>query len=427
MLLKLKKIFATDLVKVSSLTAVSTLVRVLTGFISAKIVAVKIGPEGVALLGQLNSFYLIVLSLSLGGISNGVIKHIAQYAGSEKKYGLFISTGFRITVIISAICGAVLIVGAHVFSKQYLDNTEYTPVFYVFGGTLILYAVNSLLMSVLNGFKEFKKYVTVNIAISVAGLVFTLILTEFFGIYGSLIALVTYQSVVLVITIAMISKSSWFKWKLFFGRFSWTAAKRLSRYSLMALVSAIALPLAQLIVRTYMIEHETKENAGLWEGMNRLSGIYLMFITNSLSVYFLPKISGLKNDLDIRKEVFSVYKLLIPALILISFSLYLFRYQIIHILFANTFNGMQDLFAFQMIGDVLKMSTWVLGYILVAKGMAKTYIIVEIASCTAFVLLSLFFINTYGKIGATMGYAVAFLCQLIIMTLIFRKLLFEKK
>jgi O-antigen/teichoic acid export membrane protein len=161
--------------------------------------------------------------------------------------------------------------------------------------------------------------------------------------------------------------------------------------------------------------------------MNRLSGIYLMFITNSLSVYFLPKISGLKNDLDIRKEVFSVYKLLIPALILISFSLYLFRYQIIHILFANTFNGMQDLFAFQMIGDVLKMSTWVLGYILVAKGMAKTYIIVEIASCATFVLLSLFFINTYGKIGATMGYAVAFLCQLIIMTLIFRKLLFEKK
>ena len=39
MLLKLKKIFATDLVKVSSLNAVATLVRMLTGMISIKVVA----------------------------------------------------------------------------------------------------------------------------------------------------------------------------------------------------------------------------------------------------------------------------------------------------------------------------------------------------------------------------------------------------
>jgi len=45
MLLKLKKIFATDLLKVSFLNAIATLVRMLTGFISSKIVAVVIGPS----------------------------------------------------------------------------------------------------------------------------------------------------------------------------------------------------------------------------------------------------------------------------------------------------------------------------------------------------------------------------------------------
>src|SRR5690349_6913673 len=125
MLLKLKKIFATDLVKVSSLTAVSTLVRVLTGSISAKVVAVQIGPVGVALLGQLNSFYLIMLALSLGGITNGIIKYIAQHSDSEDKYRPYISTGFRIIVFISTICGLVLIIGANYFSRKYLDNVHY--------------------------------------------------------------------------------------------------------------------------------------------------------------------------------------------------------------------------------------------------------------------------------------------------------------
>ena len=55
MLTRIKKIIATDLVKVTSLNAVATLVRMLTGFISVKVVAVLIGPAGVALLGQLLS------------------------------------------------------------------------------------------------------------------------------------------------------------------------------------------------------------------------------------------------------------------------------------------------------------------------------------------------------------------------------------
>jgi PST family polysaccharide transporter len=86
---------------------------------------------------------------------------------------------------------------------------------------------------------------------------------------------------------------------------------------------------------------------------------------------------------------------------------------------------MQQLFAFQLLGDILKMSTWVLGYILVAKAMAKTYVIVEVASVTLFVVLSMVFVNTFGTIGATIGYAAAFLCQLLIMIFIFRKLLFK--
>jgi O-antigen/teichoic acid export membrane protein len=425
MLLKLKKILATDLVKVSSLNAVATLVRMLTGMISVKVVATQLEPKGIALLGQLSSFSLLLLSISTGGIKNGMTKYVAQYGNSKRIYSIFLSTGFWITFVLSVICGLVLISGANYFSLTILKDTQYKPVFYVFGATIILYALNELLLSVINGFREFKKFVTVNIAGSVVGLMFTIILSYTYGIFGALIALVTYQSLVFIVTLSLISKSSRFTWKMFFGKFSKAAAFRLSNFAKMAIVSLIVLPLAQMIVRTYLIDTKGADQAGLWESMNRISNIYLTVITTSLSVYYLPKLAGLKNDTEIRQEVMSVYKLLIPFLIIISLALILFKYYIINILFADSFQQMQDLFYFQLLGDLLKMSTWVLGYILVAKAMTKTYIFVEIISCTLFVLLSMLFVNMFGTIGATIGYAAAFLCQLLIMIFIFRKLLFK--
>ncbi len=425
MLLKLKKILATDLVKVSSLNAVATLVRMLTAMISVKVVAIQLEPKGVALLGQLSNFTLLLLSISTGGIKNGMTKYVAQYGNSKRMYSIFLSTGFWITFVLSVTSGLVLIFGASYFSLKTLKDPQYTPVFYVFGATIIFYALNELLLSVINGFREFKKFVTVNITGSVVGLIFTVVSSYTFGIFGALIALVSYQSIVFIVTLSLISKSSRFTWKMFFGKFSKAAAFRLGNFSKMAIVSLIVLPLAQMIVRTYLIDNRGADEAGLWESMNRISNIYLTVITTSLSVYYLPKLAGLKNEIEIRQEVMSVYKLLIPFLLFVSFVLILFKYYIINILFTDKFQRMQDLFYFQLLGDILKMSTWVLGYLLVAKAMAKTYIIVEIVSVTLFVLFSMFFVQRFGTIGATIGYAAAFGCQLLIMIFIFRKLLFK--
>ena len=426
MLLKLKKIFSTDLVKVTSLNSVATLVRMLTGLISGKVVAIQLDREGMALLGQLTSFSMILLAISGAGIRNGVTKHLAQYSESRKRYELFLSTGFWIVFIASSLCGLVLIIGAPYFAARILRDSNYAAVFYIFGATIILYALNDLLISIINGFREFRKYVIVNITGSVVGLIFTVILSYTFGIYGALISFVTYQSIVVIVTLVLIAKSPKFEWKMFFGRFSKTAAMRLLSYSKMAIVTASVLPLSQWLVRDFIITHVGKTNAGSWEAMNKISNIYLMVITTSLSVYYLPKLATLKTNKEIKNEVMTVYKLLVPGLVVFSLLLIAFRYYIISILFTENFQDMQQFFAPQLFGDLLKMSTWVLGYLLVAKAMTKTYIFVEVLSCAIFVGLSMLFVSLFGTIGATIGYAAAFLCQLVIMILIFRKLLFSK-
>jgi O-antigen/teichoic acid export membrane protein len=426
MLLKARKLFSTDMVKVSFMNGVATVIRMLTGFISVKVVAAVIGPAGVALVGQLNNFTQIMLSISNGGINAGITKYTSEYSNSEKDYILYLGTGFRITVGLSIITSLVLIIGADFFSAKILHDIKYTPVFYVFGATIMLYALNALLTAVINGFKEYKKFVIVNITGSIVGLLFSVVLALRFGVFGALISAVTYQSIVFFLTIGIISKSYWFKWKLFVTKFRKKIATQLAHFSLMALASATTIPAGQIIVRNFIIHKSSIVEAGLWEGINRISGMYLMVITTSFSVYFLPKLSQLKTKIELRHELHTVYKLITPFLILSTFLIYVFRILIIHILFTPEFNGMESLFVFQLIGDILKILGFVLGYLLLSKAMSKVYITMELVNFGLLILVSYFLVNAYGAVGATIAFAIVYLVYFLVLCFVFRDLLFGK-
>ncbi len=422
---KIKGILRKDIIKVFSLNAGATLVRMLTGFVSVKIVAVLIGPAGIALLGQLNNFSSIFLTASTGGINNGVTKYIAENQGSQQKINVYLRTALWITLSLSAVCGLVLLIGSGYFARLILKDAGYQGVIVVFGITIVLYALNGLLVSVLNGYKQFTKYVRVNIAGSIVSLLFSATLAYFFGVYGALLAAVTYQSVVLIVTIALCARCDWFKKENFLGPFSRLAGKRLSHYSLMALVSAATMPVSQLIIRSYMVKHTSLADAGIWEGMNRISAMYLMVITSSLSVYYLPRLSELKTREALRKEIRSVYKLIIPFLLLATVLIYILRYVIIALLFNANFATMERLFAFQLAGDFFKVASWLLAFQIVAKSMTTLFVITEIAFSLSFVLLAMFFISKYGNMGGTIAYAVNYLGYFVVMMAYFRKLIFK--
>ncbi|MEO5563080.1 MAG: polysaccharide biosynthesis C-terminal domain-containing protein, partial [Chitinophagaceae bacterium] len=218
-LISVKKIFAADVVKVSFLNAIAVFIKMIAAFVSMKAIAILSkdspggGPAAIALVGQLNNFSTILLSVCNGGIATGMTRYIAEYSDSPKKNQLFLGTGFWITTVLSALTGLILIVGAGFFSHIILKNPDYKFIFYVFGATIILYAYNTLLIAVINGFKEYKKYVIANVMGSIVGLAFTIILSYRFGAYGALIALVTYQSVVFFLTVPLIRKAKWFQWK----------------------------------------------------------------------------------------------------------------------------------------------------------------------------------------------------------------------
>jgi len=427
LLIKIKKIGKADLVKVSFLNSVSTIIKIAAGMVSTKVVAAVIGPPGVALVGQLNNFSTIVLNIATGGIANGVTKYIAEQSGEDEKINKFIHTALWLTIILSVFCGLVMIFGANWFSIFILKSSKYSIVFLLFGFTVIFYSLNTLLLAIVNGLKSFNLFIRINLINSIVGLLFSVFFSLWLGITGALISLVCYQSVVFIITIYLLRNAIWLKWTLFKGRFDFKNLKLLSNYSLMVLASALIIPISQLLVRSYLAQKVSVSDAGLWEAINRISGINLMIIVPSFSVYYLPRLSELKTDKQIRAEIKYVYTLLIPFLVLTSLGIFVFRHFIITTLYTKDFLHMEDLFAPQLIGDVIKMCGWILGYIMIVKTMTKAYIIMELLNYSSFVLFTYFFTDRYGIKGATYAHIFGHLVYLLGMLFIFRKMLFTKE
>lgn len=421
--MKFKEIFSTDLVKVSLLNGVSTLIRMIAGLVSTKVVASIIGPTGIALIGQLNNFVTIILSLANGGITTGVTTYVAEHANHKENSQAFISNAFRISLISSSVIAVAIIFSADYLSHLILHSSEYKFVFRIFGGTIFLYALHALVLAILNGYKEYRKYVRVNIYSSIVSLVFSVILAVTLGLKGALISVVTYQSVVFLITLTMVYNSSWFSKDIFKSVVNLKIVRQLLHFSLMAFTSALIIPLSQLLVRSHIASTLSVDQAGIWEGINRISGMYVQVVVASLSVYYLPRLAGLKNNNDVRREVFAVYKLMLPFLAIASLVIYLLRDLIITIVFTGEFTAMRDLFLYQLMGDFLKMSGWVLGFIMIARAMTRTFIIMELLNYGLFILLSYFLIPQFGLVGSAMAYVVGHGVYLICMLVIFRKFL----
>ncbi len=408
------------LIKTSVLTAISTIITVISAFIINKVVAIYAGPTGLALIGQLKDFVTMLTNISNGAITQGVVKYTAEYQTIEEKQKIF-STSIIISLISSFIIAIGLFGFSDYLSELILKDIQYNSVFLVFGSTIFLFALNTILMSILNGQKEIKKYVLVNIVNSIVTLILTSLLVVQFNIQGALYALVINQSIVFFVTLMFVLKSSWFKWEYFKQGLDKDSLVKLSKYSLMTITSAIAAPASFLIIRNHIGENLGWDSAGYWQGIWYISSMYLMVITTSLSVYYLPRLSEIQDKDELKKEIFSGYKIIMPIVMFMSLVIYLLKEYVVLIAFDEKFMPMLELFKWQLIGDIIKIASWLLAYLMLAKAMTKVFISTEIIFSVLFVCISILFINSFGLVGITYAFSLNYMLYLITMIFIFKK------
>lgn len=399
-----------SLIKTSLLNGISVAVKVTSALVLNKILAVYVGPMGYAVIGQFQNAVSIMVSLAGGLVSAGVTKATAQHFDNEDKQHAIWQTAIRFSLISSIVIGVSLLFVGNWLSLRLLHRVDMSNIFVWLGLCLPAMAANNLLLAIVNGKKEVGIYVVANIMGSILSLLVIGFLAYCWGLYGALVALVINPAIVLLSTTVMVTRRNWFKAKFIWGRMNTQALYELSGFGLMGLTSVMTVPISYVLIRDHLVTNFGLTAAGYWQASWKISEIYLMLVTTTLSVYYLPRLAEIRTAPELKAEIIKVYLFVMPIVIAGAVTIYLLRDFIIHTLFTPDFLPMRELFAWQLAGDVIKIGSWVLAYIMLGRAMVRVFIMTEIVFSISFVLLSWLLVAKFNLIGVSMAYAINYCC-----------------
>lgn len=412
-----------NLLRTSVLNGLAVLIKTITMFVLNKILAVYLGPTGYAAIGQFQNFIQMVTTFAGSAINTAVVKYTAEYHEDESKQRAIWKTAGSIVFLFSLIFAFLILIFQGQLSLYIFHSLKYQTVFIWFAVFLIFFNFNTLFLAILNGKKEILKLVLANITGSLFALIITSVLAIKLHLYGALVALSIYQSIAFIVTLFLCYRANWFKFSSLLGKIDLEITKKFSSFILMALVSAICVPLSQMLIRAYLTQEFSLAYAGYWEAMIRLSTVYLMLVTTTLGVYYLPRLSELNKIDEIKKEVYLGYKFLFPLTVVGGIIVFVLRDWIINLLFTPSFAPMQDLFFWQMMGDALKIGSWILAYLMLSKAMTKLYISTEIIFTLSLIALTYVCTQLFGFKGVSIAHLINYGMYWIVISLfIFKQL-----
>ncbi|HAS6257783.1 TPA: O-antigen translocase [Vibrio vulnificus] len=401
-----------NLKETTILNGIAVVIKMMIALFINKILAVIGGPNLYALVGQVQNLLMIATSLGTGSINNGVVKYSS---GDKYSNTTVLSTAMFVCVFLSILLSALIYIYSDNLAILFFGDESYVYLLVALSCTLVFVSSNSILLSYINGIGKIKAYVACSILGSFLSLVVIFFMSDLMGFKGALISLVTYQVCYCIATCIYLYKSD-----VFYISLSWSAdnkelIKDFGKFSLMALTTAIVIPMSLILIRDYISDEFGQEYAGNWEAIWRMSKAYLSVFTLTFSVYFLPKFSRIDNKKDILLELKSGYALIIPLAMIICTTVYVFRRELVHLLFTDKFVHIYDLFLYQVIGDFFRIGSYILSFLILGKAKAKLYIFSEIIFSIS--LFSLIFVCTkiYGYEGVSMGYMFNYLAYWIFL------------
>ena len=413
------------LVKSAKLNTANISIKIIAGILISKFIAVHIGPQGMALIGNLRNFLSAIQSIAISGLYKGVVKFISQFKTDAVELTKTLSTvfyfGFSSSLLLAFLC---FYNAESINDIIFSENYNYIYVIEVLSIVLPFYALNMFAFSIMNGFSKYRILLVINIIGQVLGLLVSLLLIWQENIDGALIAVVITPALSLLITIVGIAFRKNLMSSIKISHVSLSILNKLSPYMIMALVSTIALPIVMIIIRNYLIAEIGIKEAGYWTAMTRVSDYYLMFINSLMTLYILPRFAEINSTREFRKEVFSFYKTIMPVFMVLLLIIYLSRSILINILFTEDFRPVEELFGYQILGDIMRVLSMVIAYQFLAKKMFAHFIVLEVFLFVIMYFSSVYLIDEFGLKGAVMGHCLSYVMYFGIILLIFGSSLF---
>jgi len=400
----------------------------LFGIITQKILAIFIGAEGIALVGNFRNLINFLEQFSVFGTFNGIVKYISEFRDNKSELNNICSTVLGFAAL-SAIMSFLILFFSSDLLNEFIfgSGNNYAYIFKILAFFIPFMGLNAILNGVVNGLSEYKIYTKVMIGTIVLSSILIVLLTIQYNFKGVIVAICITPILQLITFIIFYRKKYLEKFSPLELSFKMIYKNKLLSYSLMTLVVIILINGGDIIVRNLIKETIGIREAGHWTAMTSVSKIYMQFTASLFPLYILPKYSAIKSNVAFRKEVINIYKGLLPIFILGLALVFMLKKTIIQILYTDDFLEMSKLFKYQQLGDLIKLCALIVSYQFLAKRQIAYFLITESLSVVLFVVFSGYLINIYGTEGVVLAHFIRYLIYFFVVLIILRHKLFGRE
>ena len=390
--------------------------------LSQKVLAILVGAEGIALVGNLKNVVSFFEQFSVLGTSNGLIKFVSEYKDDNKQLGNLFSTAFVFATIAAILSFIVLFFYSNLLNDFIFGvNYSHAYIFKILALIIPFVGINAILYALFNGLSAYKLYSKLTLATIMSSTVLIIVLTYNYGIQGALLAIISIPIIQFLIYFILFGNyhKPYFKFRK--PSFTLVFKNQLLSYSVMTLVVVLGINLTDIAIRNLIENKLNIAEAGYWTAMTSISKTYMQFPAAIFPLYILPIYSKITDAYAFRSEVKRVYQMLLPIIVLGMILVFLFRNLIIQLLYTNEFLVIESFFKWQLMGDLMKFIAIVISYQFLAKKQIGYYIFTELLSVILFYIFSVYFIDLYATEGIVIAHFVRYILYFLVVFFILRK------
>ena len=400
----------------AGLLSISAVTNVIRAIITAKLLALTLGPSLTGVLAQILNFSALLFQIIPLGLTIGVSKLVAEAPAQRQRVGAVLGTSSAISLVAAIACAVILAPFSAQISILLTGSARYTlPVALVFV-SLPLYNLAGVLSYVVQGLADVRRLTIANVTTAATSLAVLIPLTIAFGLTGAMEAVVIgslLQAAFFAIAIwrAYVTKG----WPLSSLHISRSTARALLGYGGVLLVVSVGAWGSLLLVRTVGIRTLGEFQNGIYQVVNGISSQYMAVFGGWMAAYVFPRVVAQVN----RDRLATLLNSGLRANLLIMgpglAATVALRELAVRLLYSQAFAPAAPILPIQVLGDYARVIGWSFGIALFAQGKTRAYLVAMLAQDVLWIVISTGTVRSFGTAAIAMGYSLSSLAWPAIM------------
>ena len=180
----------------------------------------------------------------------------------------------------------------------------------------------------------------------------------------------------------------------------------------------------QLIARSMVLQEIGIEASGYFQAAWTISMTYIGFVLGAMAADYFPRLTQAINDHQRARQLVNeqaeMALLLAGPVLLAMITL---APWVIILLYAEAFSPAVEVLRWQMLGNILKVVSWPMGFILLASGRGWIFVITQFVWNSVYLLSLWYGLEEMGLLIVGVGFFMAYVVSVIVVRLIANKLI----